>query len=730
MLRRLAVALALCLGAFGGPLHALGLGAIRVESSLNQPFSATIPFTSLSQQEAENLRVRIADNRDFVRAGIDRSSYLSSVTLETITDDANPRILLRGSQIAREPLLTILIDVRAGGPRVLREYTVFLDPPGAAPVQQSAPDPIPAKVPSAPTSAAPQAPAAPAEPTAEERAEIARARASGQFGPVRDGQALWKIAERLRPEDRRFTRSQMMLALYDSNPLAFENGDIGRLIGGKTLKIPTDERIAATGPVAASKLVARLAEQGGPLPDRSSQGVATSAAAVDAAAVAEPSATAPEVAEAIAAEPEAATDEDAGVDPAQGEAEAVPAEPPVAAPPRAPRRIPRAQQASDDDPLQIWLPWVVGALALFVVVFVGFRALRQRRAQAEYAAASRATATGAVAGGTATTATRPRSVLEELEEVNRRLAEEDGTIPAAPVKPDTKPVMAPKTDFDSTGAFSPNTFEIDLSDNDPISEADFHLAYGLYDEAALLLKTAAEKDPDRVELSVKLAETHFAAGKAQEFLAVAEALQPRLDAAAWEKISIMGRQICPDSDRFRDESGGGGLSLDLSLDEGPVSPSGPPVTRIDEGLDFQLEELELPPVVPAKPAASTGPSLADFDLGSLELGVDSRPAADPARRTDAVDFTDFDLGELKLEGDHARDLDLKLDDVTGVSMDEDFDVGEISTGDDVGTKLDLARAYVEMGDLEMARSLLDEVDLQGTDEQKHEASHLRERMLG
>jgi pilus assembly protein FimV len=55
----------------------------------------------------------------------------------------------------------------------------------------------------------------------------------------------------------------------------------------------------------------------------------------------------------------------------------------------------------------------------------------------------------------------------------------------------------------------------------------------------------------------------------------------------------------------------------------------------------------------------------------------------------------------------------------------DFDLGdEPFTLSEVGTKLDLARAYVDMGDPEGARSILDEVLKEGSDEQKQEAERL------
>ena len=50
--------------------------------------------------------------------------------------------------------------------------------------------------------------------------------------------------------------------------------------------------------------------------------------------------------------------------------------------------------------------------------------------------------------------------------------------------------------------------------------------------------------------------------------------------------------------------------------------------------------------------------------------------------------------------------------------------GEVATMSEVGTKLDLARAYIDMGDPEGARSILDEVLKEGSATQKREAERL------
>ncbi|MGQ0618602.1 MAG: FimV/HubP family polar landmark protein [Panacagrimonas sp.] len=738
MLRRFAMVLALCLGTtVGGPLHALGLGTIRIQSGLNQPFSATIPFTALSAQEAESLRVRIASNEDFARAGIERSAYLSSVTIEAITGSGVPRLVIRGRQIVREPLLTLLIDVRAGGPKVLREYTVFLDPPGTVPPLDellAEPLPLPSDENGDRTVAA--APSSPTEDAPPADRDVTRSPA--EYGPIAPGDSLWRIASRLRPDDRSITIEQVMLALYKANPDSFPQGSIRSMVLGSTLRVPEAEEMRTTSAAMAKAEIAKLSGASVPPPAPGSERVPASGEGVPFGD--------PGAAPAVAVEPGAVATEPA--DPVEGNGEGNGATPgaPVATLPE-PDSVPTPAPAAGEKPvvaprtlaanapaggslLRALLPALV-VLIVLLIAFMLLRSSRQKRAQAEYEAAAKAmAAASSLAASTAPVPRARKSAREELEEVNRRIAEEDdesgsGRRPDSAVR--LKPGAAGRSDEgpDPISPFEASTFEISLSDNDPISEAEFHLAYGLYDEAALLLKRAAAGDPDRSELRVKLAETYFAAGKAADFRETAEGLVAQLDPPTWEKLAIMGRQLCPDADLFKGDAGGSAMSVDLALGE-----SGPSA-KIDDGLDFRLEELELPGrpergVAGRIASASAGFDLGEFDLGGIGSGAGADPAAPKAPTTK---LADFDLGEVARTSTSPAELQVRLEDISN-DLDDPFGDGPIPAGDDVGTKLDLARAYVEMGDLKMARSLLDEVDVQGSGDQKREAALLRERMLG
>lgn len=268
-------------------------------------------------------------------------------------------------------------------------------------------------------------------------------------------------------------------------------------------------------------------------------------------------------------------------------------------------------------------------------------------------------------------------------------------------------------DFDLTSQFEAQTLSVNLDANDPLSEADFHLAYGLYDEAASLLKQALIKEPQRQDLRLKLAETYFAGGKPVEFQETAESLHGRVGASDWQKIAIMGRQLCPDSSLFKSDGNAPTPDIDLSLGDsiGPApaqvlgtTPSRPAASQ-GNIIDFDLD-TELSKAGPAEPvtAAPSAPEKADFDLSHFDF------SSEPPHPAGTEGTVEFNLDELDLSkpaggfGSH------------------------ISSGDEIGTKLDLARVYADMGDNEAARGLLNEVLGTGNAAQKGEAEALIKRL--
>src|SRR5262249_50710678 len=115
---------------------------------------------------------------------------------------------------------------------------------------------------------------------------------------------------------------------------------------------------------------------------------------------------------------------------------------------------------------------------------------------------------------------------------------------------------------------------INLDQGGPLTAADFHMAYGLYDQAADLIRIAIGREPTRRDLKLKLLEVFFVWGNKEQFLQTAHELaQTRSEAAPgeWEKILIMGKQLAPEDPLFSGGAGVGGAAaggVDLNLEGG------------------------------------------------------------------------------------------------------------------------------------------------------------------
>ena len=126
----------------------------------------------------------------------------------------------------------------------------------------------------------------------------------------------------------------------------------------------------------------------------------------------------------------------------------------------------------------------------------------------------------------------------------------------APAAVEEEPAADPLAD---TGAertledtFSSET-AINLDQSDPIAEADFHMAYGLYDQAADLINGALATEPERDDLLAKLCEIYFVWGNRDGFVDAAQRMRAQVtdeSDAAWDKIVIMGQQIAADHEMF------------------------------------------------------------------------------------------------------------------------------------------------------------------------------------
>ena len=241
MVRKLALAVSLALGTLSVPVHALGLGELSSKSNLNQNFQGEIALLSVKPEELDTVRVKLADQAAFARAGVDRPFYLSLLKFEPlITQRGKPVIGVTSEFPIREPFLNFLVEVNWPNGRLLREYTVLLDPPTTTrrrpPVVK--PAATQARSEPAPTRSTPARSVVPTPsvPTTSVTSGAAASAAADEYGPVKANDTAWSIAKKLRPSG--VSMEQMMMALLEANPQAFIDNDINRLRRGRILRVP------------------------------------------------------------------------------------------------------------------------------------------------------------------------------------------------------------------------------------------------------------------------------------------------------------------------------------------------------------------------------------------------------------------------------------------------------------------------------------------------------------
>ncbi len=113
--------------------YALGLGEIKLRSSLEEPFDAEIELTSASSSVLQTLQVTLASSEDFSRVGIKPVPAVKLLRFEVVRKPGGgAAVHVTTPEPVHDPYLNFLIEANWGRGRVLREYTVLLDPPELA----------------------------------------------------------------------------------------------------------------------------------------------------------------------------------------------------------------------------------------------------------------------------------------------------------------------------------------------------------------------------------------------------------------------------------------------------------------------------------------------------------------------------------------------------------------------------------------------------------------------
>jgi pilus assembly protein FimV len=229
-----------------GEVLAAGLGKMSVSSSLGQPLRAEIELLSVPPDELSTVDAKLADFEAYRQAHIDRSSVLPDLRF-SIEKRANgqPVVRITSTVPIAEPFVDLLVELNWSSGRILREYTVLLDPAtGQKTVDQATLPPVAATVSGA--VAQPQSPAAtPSKGVKQSSGEKNIPKGSGQeaqtYGPVKAGETLRSIAGKVVPAD--VSIDMMMASLYHANKGAFAKNNMNLLRKGQTLTVPDRDSV-------------------------------------------------------------------------------------------------------------------------------------------------------------------------------------------------------------------------------------------------------------------------------------------------------------------------------------------------------------------------------------------------------------------------------------------------------------------------------------------------------
>ena len=280
-LQKLVVVMAL-VGAIGAEkASALGLGEVKLHSALNQPLLAEIELLQVQGLTKNEILPNLASRADFERAGIARPFSLTDIRFKTEIDERGRAVIkIISRKPIQEPFVNLLMEVHWPSGRLLREYTLLLDPPAfsdqlSAPVQPPA-TPSPSgygafPVPSQEVATGRDFLPPPNEfnnrtgsseqmqqPDRRVRKTVQASQsrpATGESYKVQSDDNLWNIAESIRGN---LTVQQAMVAIQRENAGAFIGNNINRLKSGKVLRLPDS---AVIGQITVREAITEVARQ-------------------------------------------------------------------------------------------------------------------------------------------------------------------------------------------------------------------------------------------------------------------------------------------------------------------------------------------------------------------------------------------------------------------------------------------------------------------------------------
>ena len=727
-------------------LMALGLGEIKLKSGLNQPLVAEISLLSIRGESNEQLRGKLGSASDFDRSGIERSYFLTRIKFKTITKPDGTRVIqLTTADAVKEPFLNFLVDLEWPNGRLLREYTVLLDPP----IFDDAPKTVVTPVAQQPAKAKPQT-------STPKRTAPAKPKWEGDvYGPTSSSDTLWGIALKVRPQG--VSVQQAMITIFESNEKAFMKGNINNLKRGAEIRVPDSAVFSQISQREALRMIAVHNEswKSGKRPE--SRVVDTSSEASSSTSQASSSD------EAESGRLQLDTDtEDSGKggstasdfledeendllkeqnenlnEQSRSDAEKIAQlerllelkdeqlakiqNRDASQAEEATTEVPAAEVTADADitsndatettevedftPVEPeantnqesfmdglmkgsynMLLLIVGAVVALLLIITIYR---RRNQGVDYQDAVDASSNNQNYSNNQSSSVADDDISDTLPEIA------DDVLANVDVNDD-----AIEEEFEEP------EIETDES-SDPLGEAEIYLAYGKFEQAESLLLTALEEDSERLELNSKLLECYAEMKDQDKYEQHIDSIADKMssDSEFENYVQELYQSTWPAGQAFSNDDQEFSFDEENSDDDYDVNSEDDDETSLDVDAQDDMSEYQ------------------DADLEELPstedvFGEESDEQSETEEANDFGEEVDIDLSnddELELTDDY------QVDDQSDSEDDNQQDEDAI---EDVNTQLDLARAYVEMGDIEGTKEIIKEIMDIGSEQQCKDAQDI------
>lgn len=776
-LRNLALTAGLLGTFFTSSVFALGLGEVKLNSSLNEPLDLEVELLNIGDMTELEMLVGLGSRKDFEQAGVERLYLLTDLRFDVdLSTPGKPVIRVSSRKPIREPYLDFLVEVQWPAGRLLREYTLLLDMPLYATESPSAKKIEAASQSSQPKVAPSKRVNTPGKTRTTPPGISSLGAGDGEYR-VNSGDTVWGIAQKIKPNDA--SMQQTMAAIKQFNGHAFINDNINLLKKGAIIRLPEGSDIAnLSDSVVDASIDSMLAE------DQASAPLLDTSVADDQAPAMEQASGGGQLKLAALDQSEALTvsgtnsatsaGEDAVSDGSQNNISVVQEEldktqrentelqarianleeqvatmsrlveikddslraaqvgmPPEAEPKAATPEasvIPASDTALNSESpegeindsgfdLSAWMDLLlyplIALLAFLLAIVLFFKNRKQDDEEVDELSL--------------------QSLVNVQEPEKVESVSDDDTFTEKEIE-----ALAEESvpEFNEQELKEFEGLELtEGEDVDPEGEADIYISLGNYKQAEGVLLSAIEEDSSNTALRLKLLEVYVNANELEKFDAQRTELAELNDPGADAKALDLRSELTPEQ------------SVDETEAETEVAEAEAEVAEVSEDFSSEEEvaiELEPNPVESEEPETSVVESQDDFDL---DLDLDALDMDSLSSDIDAeMDDLEIDEDELKAQieendqleepvgvteeaddsSESALEAVLEDDSIDSLDSDLDSDLNFLEGADECSTKLDLAEAYLAMGDIDGARDILDEVIADGDDSQKDKARQLLE----